>query len=720
MARRNSSADLLIEIGTEELPAAYLDGAIAQLRDDAARRLDDAHVAHGSVESFGTPRRLVAVIRGVSAAQRHPAEELRGPSKQAAFDSNGTPTPALEGFLRSRGGTPAQLKTVATDKGEYLYLLKPAFTVPSEQVLPELIQRLIMGLRFPKTMRWDDSPVRAARPIRWLLALFGEKPLRVSLGRLASAPRTVVGGPKRPKAVAVRTIPAYLAALNRDGVILDQRLRKQTIERLAASAAAQEKGVVTPEAVSYGLLDEVTHLVERPVSFVGQFDQTYLSLPREVLLASMAKHQRVFAIQEPSGRLLPKFVAITDGAPRKLPAVQRMVEHILNARLADAMLFWEQDRRRSLSVMATHVADVTFHERFGSMADKQARLYKFSPLLEPMWSLSPPELQALRRACELAKADLASTMVKEFPTLQGVMGKHYALAQGEGREVAEAIEEQYLPLAGKAPATVVGCALSVLDKYDTLASYFTAGIEPTGDQDPFGLRRAAQGIVEVAWAMHRPLDLETLFARWQAAAPFAHGKAEAATRIHRYLLERLYTFEWPKPPAPSGARVGPGAPSRDLIDAVLASPCHDLVDAMDRAVSLTTLGRHDALLKAAKVIERTRNILRGAPNVSANGVDPARFQEPLEHRVWEAYGTHKPAIDRLIAAKSYAEATTAYGEAFYEILHEFFDRVMVNVKEEAIQQNRLALLRAINTLYTERIADLSKLAILETGKVTRS
>lgn len=685
MPSKSSAADLLIEIGTEELPAAYLDAAIAQLRDDAARLLDNAHIAHGTVESFGTPRRLVAIIRAVSPTQQHPAEDVRGPSKQAAFDATGKPTPALQGFLRARGGTLAQIKTVATEKGEYLYLQKPASSVPSATVLPELIQRLVSGLKFPKTMRWDDSGVRAARPIRWLLVVLDGKPLRVTLARLTSAPATIVGGPKRPKRAAVKTIAAYQAALKRDGVILDQRARRQTIERLVASAAAQQKGLVTPEAVSYGLLDEVTHLVERPVSFIGQFDRRYLSLPREVLLASMAKHQRIFAVQTKAGQLLPNFIAITDGKPGKPDLVRQKYEHILNARLADAMLFWEQDRKRSLNTMATHVSGVTFHEKLGSMADKQARLLKLADTLAPMWSLPADETAWLRRACELSKADLVSTMVKEFPTLQGVMGKHYAFEQSEPREVAEAIEEQYLPLAGKTPKTLIGQALAVLDKYDTLSGYFSIGIEPTGDQDPFGLRRAAQGIVEIAWAAHRPLSLAAL-----------------ESRVKRYLLERLYTFDWPRP-----------VPSRDIIDAVLSAPCDDLVDAMDRAVSLSKLGRDQSLVKAAKVIERTRNILRGAKAVPVNGVDPARFQDELERRVWDAYGTHKPTIEGLIQRKSYAEATTKFGETFYDILHEFFDHVMVNVKEESIQQNRLALMRAINTLYTERIADLSKLALLE-------
>lgn len=710
MPRKSSKleTDLLVEIGTEELPAAYLDGAIAQLQDDAQRLLNEAHLAHGAVESFGTPRRLVLIVRALSAVQRNPAEQIRGPSKQAAFSPDGKPTQALLGFLRSRGGTVAQTAIVPTEKGEYVYLSKPEREAPTAAVLSALLQSLIGRLRFPKTMRWDHSGARFARPIRWLLVLLDGKPLRVTLGRVVSQSVTIVGGPKRPKPVAVKSVAAYHAALRRDGVILDPRLRRHAIERLVASASAQQKGIVTPEAVSYGLLDEVTHLVERPASFVGQFDQKYLVLPREVLLASMAKHQRIFAVQTRAGQLLPTFIAITDGKPKKPEAVRRTYEHILNARLADAMLFWEQDRRRPLG--QADLSGVTFHEKLGSMHDKIRRMRQLVNPLAQAWQLSAGERAHLERATELAKSDLPSTLVKEFPTLQGVMGKYYALDAKEPAQVAEAIEEQYLPIGGRLPKTLIGAALAVVEKYDTLSAYFAIGIEPTGDQDPFGLRRAAQGVVEVAWSLHRALPLSALFRAVWETAPFRSLEKDALRsvkeRVQRYLLERLYSFAWPAP-----------TPGRDLIDAVLSSPCDDVVDAMDRVRSLRRLDGHRSLLKAAKVIERTRNILRSAPKTAGNGVNEALFTEDLERRVWAEYGKHRPIIEALIKNKDYANATTTYGEALYDVVHEFFDRVMVNVKEADIQQNRLALMRSINALYTDRVADLSKLTILEEGKV---
>ena len=697
----SQTADLLVEIGTEELPAAYLDGAITQLREEAEQLFCDAHLDVAEVEAFGTPRRLVVVVRGVRGIQRNPPEELRGPSKRAAFDAEGKPTEALKGFLRARGGKLSQIKVVQTDKGDYIYLQKPERHVDTTKVLPGLIEQLLGRLRFPKTMRWDGSGLRFARPIRWLVVVYGTKPIRVSIGRLISGRSTWVGGPKRPKAVSVTRAAQYLMVLNRHGIVLDQRQRRERIEQLVKRLARQNRGVPVPEIVTHGLLDEVTHLIEQPVALVGAFDPKYLVLPREVLLASMAKYQRVFAIQSHSGKLLPRFVAILDGTPRKLTEVRRVYEHILNARLADSLLFWNRDKNRQLSQMNQELDGVTFHEQWGSMAKKMLRLCSLTSTLVGQWGLTSQEREPLREACEFSKSDLVTNMVKEFPTLQGTMGKYYAQAAGKSPVVANAIAEQYLPLGGQLPRTLVGSALAILDKYDTLACYFTIGIEPTGDEDPFGLRRAAQGIVEIAWAVHRPLQLEGLFLAWQAQAQPAHGKAHIGKQIQDYIQDRLYTFAWPDP-----------VPSRDLIDAVLNSPCDDLVDAMDRICALQQLDGKQTLLRAAKVVERTHNILRAAAVRQAEP-DPERFQEPLERQLWKLYDANKEKVLRLIEKRSYAEATTMYGEVFFDVLHEFFERVFVNVEDEAIQQNRLALMRAINTLYTERVADLSKLAILQ-------
>jgi glycyl-tRNA synthetase beta chain len=558
-------------------------------------------------------------------------------------------------------------------------------------------------------MRWDDRGLRFARPIRWGLALYGSTPIRCQIGRLASAPRTWIGGPLRPRPVAVRSVADYQRALRRDGVILEPQLRRSRIEQMVTNAARRLGGRMAPEMAAHGLLDEVTHLVERPTPLVGGFDPRYLELPREVLLASMAKYQRVFAVASRAGKLLPHFVAILDGKPKRPAAVQQTIEHILNARLADSLLFWTEDRKRLPLGTFGPLQSLTFHERLGSMEEKTQRLDTLRVVLSACWRLSDEEQRHLERACLLAKRDLLSAMVREFPTLQGVMGKHYARASHELEAVALAIEEHYLPSGDRVPDTLIGQALSLLDKYDTLASYFAIGIEPTGDQDPFGLRRAAQGIVQVAWAARRPLPLNRLLETRAVMPPFLPaGTADPVTasrivgeRITAYLSERLSTFEWPKP-----------TPSQDHIAAVLAIPGDDLVDAMERIATLARLNGHAGLRRAAKVVERTHNILKGA-GLSQVAVDPDRLREPLEQQLWQLYQTHAPRLTRLIEAKAYEEATTRFGEIFFEPLHRFFDQVLVNVPEEPLRQNRLALMHTIRALYTDRVADLSKLTLVQ-------
>jgi glycyl-tRNA synthetase beta chain len=695
---------LLFEIGAEELPAAYLPDLIQQLKREGEALFRAHHLSFTQVQAYGTPRRLALVVRNLTSVQHKPAEKIRGPSQHAAYDAGEQPTKALLGFLRSRSGTVSQTELVLTDKGAYVYLLKPARAVPTPTVLPAILPELVLSLRAPKTMRWDASGVRFARPIRWLLALYGSRPIRCQVGRLTSGAKTWVDGPLRPRAVAVSSTARYFGLLKAHQVLLDQEERRDGIERAVAHAAQQSGGTLASEMMSHGLLEEVTYLVERPTVLVGAFDPSYLTLPREVLLASMAKYQRVFAIESGTA-LLPKFVAILDGTPKRPANVRRIVERILNARLADSLLFLKEDHEHlPLERLAEGLSGVMFHERLGSMADKTLRLRGLCEPLADAWRLTDEERSHLRRACGLAKADLVSAMVKEFPTLQGVIGKYYARDSGEPPPVAEAIEEHYLPSGARLPQTLIGGALAILDKYDTLTSYFGLGIEPTGDQDPFGLRRAAQGIVEVAWTIHRPLPLDALLRVRGSLAPFVNAPpkaiAKVGLRVARYLFERLSTFAWPPP-----------VPATDCIEAVLGSPCDDLVDAMDRIASLQQLNGQAGLLRAAKVIERTHNILKGAA-LRQPQVDPNRLQEPLERRLWELYASHQEEIARLTQDRSYSEATMRYGDLFFEPLHEFFEHVLVNVPEEALQQNRLALMKAINTLYTGQIADLSKLTIL--------
>jgi len=730
-----ATADLLFEIGTEELPAAYLPDLIEQLGAEAQVLFASNHLACSRVESFGTPRRLVLLVRGLSGMQHKPAEDIRGPSKQAAYDAAGKPTKALMGFLASRGGTLQQTKLVSSDKGDYVYLVKPPAKTPTAALLPTLLPQLIGRLRAPKTMRWDESGMRFARPIRWLLALYGSKSIRtawvggefhVKAGETAvirhairSGMTTRVGRPQRLRKVRVASIPGYVQTLAHAGIALNHAERRQRIQQFIEREAKRAGGVIAPEMMSHGLLDEVTFLVEQPVALAGTFDRKYLELPREVLLASMAKYQRVFAMQSKSGTLLPRFVAMLDGPPGKPKAVQAVIERILNARLADSLIFWNEDLKRlPLERLVADLSGVTFHEKLGSMAEKTKRLEALAQALIDAWKVDEAQAKKIRQAAHLAKADLVTNLVREFPSLQGVIGKHYALASGASEEIAEALEQQYWleeaseeeerRHAGRIPGKDISLALAIIEKYDTLASYFGIGIEPTGNADPFGLRPRAKGIVVAARILGKslPLPLIDLFNSRASFAPFqampAADKERIASRIKGYIFERFSTTN----PAWSE--------SRDVISAVIASRDNDdLTDVLERIDILHQLKADQRLAKSAKIIERTANILKGATAQPQNGVDPARLQEPLERQLHALYESKKEAFAQLVERKSYAEATALFAEAFYEPLHAFFDQVLVNVDDESLRRNRLALMQAINTLYTGRIADLSKLAILQ-------
>jgi len=721
--RKLPPADFLFEIGTEELPAAYVPGLINQFTKEADILFKERHLTFKSIEGYATPRRLILIVRKLDASVHKPAEAIRGPSKQVAFDPAGKPTKALLGFLRSQKATLKQLEIRSLgNKGNYTFIVTAPKATPTHAVLPGLLKELVNRLRAPKSMRWDASNQRFARPIRWLIALYAKKPIRLSVGNIKSAMLTKIGRPQCLRSISISSIDAYLNTLRKAGIIIDQNARRSKIEQLVTQTAKRLGGVTAPEMVSHGLLEEVTYLVEQPVVLVGSFDTKYLELPREVLLASMAKYQRVFAIEKKSspGTLIPKFIAILDGKPHRFDGVRKVAERILNARLSDSLILLGEDRKQlPFAKMAKTLSQVAFHEGLGSMADKTERISKLRTVLEKAWKLSKDENDALNSACQFAKADLVSSMVKEFPTLQGIMGKYYATDSKESELAAYAIGEHYLPLAGKLPNSIVGSALGILDKYDTLASYFSIGIKPTGDQDPYALRRAAQGIVEVAWKIHRPLPLGGLLDARSALSywgPKANSQSNPSTEsigkmIQSYLLDRLYSFNWSKP-----------VPSVDCIDAVLSTfkekRCDDLVDVMDRIVSLAMLNGHSGLLKAAKVVERTRNILRGA-NLKQSNVDPSRLAEAPERQLWDVCQANEKKFLDLTRQQSYSEATTLFGEVFWEPLDTFFDQVMVNVPEESIQQNRLALMKTIHTLYTDRIADLSKLTILQNEEPTK-
>ncbi len=698
--KRAAAKDLLIEIGTEELPAHYVPPALKQLEELVPKLFAEARIAHGRVRLYGSPRRLAIFLDAVAARQTRETRTVRGPAKSASFDAAGKPTPALQGFLRKHHAAVAAVAWIA----DYAQLTLHESTASVTEVLMTLVPALIARISFPKTMRWDDSGLMFARPIRWLVVLYGAKAVRVTVGSLTSGVVTYGHPARGRRSIVVKSPARYAAQLKAAGVLVDQAARGALIKRLITDAARTQGGVIAAAALEHGLLEEVTFLTEDPQILIGVCDQKLLMLPPEVIVASMSKHQRVFAVTSAKGdRLLPSFVAVLDGTPTQPARVRQFAERILTARLSDALDFWTQDTATPLVAKVAQLKGIVFHEQLGTMYDKTQRVVALCAWLieqsrDPVGGQEQITSQVLR-AATLAKADLVTTMVKEFPSLQGIVGGHYARVSGEDDAVVKAIGKHYDPLGNP-----VAEWIALADWFDTLTGYFGIGIEPTGSQDPFGLRRCALGVVQILQRTRMPLSIAEMTQQClKAWGPrLSVPPARLTARVESFLKERLASDvnlkEWV------------GDVRYDVVRAVLSSACDDVRATLLRMKELGQMDGSESFAQAASVVERTANILRGV-NDAPDAVDTSKFVEPLERKLWEVYNNTSSTIEQLINARQYRAATQLYGKTFAGPIHEFFDRVLVNVPDQAVRRNRLALLWKVNRLYAANVADLSKVVI---------
>ncbi len=490
-----SVAELLLEIGVEELPYQFIAPALASLKGSAERLFNDQRLTFQSVRTMGTPRRLTIVVAGLAARQTSMTKEAMGPSKAVAFDQTGQPTRAAIGFAAGQGVAVQDLQIRQTPKGEYLFAVKHEEGRSASAVLIDTLPQLVSGLAFPKAMKWNGTGARFARPVRWIVALFGGKVVPVQIADIQSGNRTsghrVIGG---GKPITVKDFKTYNQGLERQGVILDPERRRTTIQnqidRLCAKAGVALNG-------DDALLDQAVYTTEWPSAVLGSFKPEYLAVPSEILMTSMKEHQGFFSVRDKkSGRLAPHFIAIANNEPNNMSLIRTGNERVLAARLADAKFFFDEDRKVKLEERGKKLTGVTFHHKLGTMAHKQERVKKLAGFIAGHLCPGQDELrQVCDRAASLSKADLVTGIVGEFPELQGIMGGEYALHDGESTAVAQAIQEQYLPKAieGALPKTFAGQILSLADRLDSIAAFFHVGIVPTGSEDPFALRRHATG-----------------------------------------------------------------------------------------------------------------------------------------------------------------------------------------------------------------------------------
>jgi glycyl-tRNA synthetase beta chain len=700
--------DFLVEIGTEELPPKSLWALAESFRDGVAAGLNAAGLAHGVAVAYATPRRLTVFVRRLAETQGQQKLERRGPPVSAAFDASGQPTRAALAFAESCGVAVGTLTRITESKGEFLFCSVTRAGAPAAQLLPGIVQRALDGLPIARRMRWGAGEVEFVRPVHWVVMLHGNDVVDCELLGLKAGRTTRGHRFHAPKPIVLRAPGSYAATLEKRGfVLVDFAARR---ERIRAGVIATARAGGGEALIDAAVLDEVTALCEWPVPIAGSFEARYLDLPPEVLIATLQDHQRYFPARSAVGVLLPLFIAVANLESRDPAQVRAGNERVVRPRLADAAFFYAGDRKQTLASRREALKAVTFQARLGSLADKTARV---TALAAQIARLTGNDASAAQRAAELAKCDLLTAMVGEFPELQGTMGRYYATHDGEPTEVAAAIGEQYLPrFAGDAlPATGAGVVLAVADKLDTIVGIFAIGQKPTGAKDPFGLRRAALGLLRILIEKRVGMDLRELIIAALDSVRADTLRLEKGTRpfftppvadtivdeVYGFMMERLRAWYLE----------GTAGITTEMFDAVLdlrpVSPL-DFDDRLRALVAFLALPEAVSLTAANK---RIGNILRKSGEQAGLRVDPRLLTDPAERQLAAALDALREEIEGTIAGRRYGDAMRRLA-TLRPVVDTFFDHVMVMADDAAVRANRLALLAALQKLF-QHTANLSRL-----------
>ncbi len=685
-------SELLFEIGTEEIPSGYIPPAMEDLKAAAGRLLQEHRLTFTSIRTLATPRRLTLWVDGLPERQADSRREVIGPTRAVAFDAEGKPTRAAEGFARAQGVPVERLQVRALDRGDYVVAIQEEKGARTLEVLATLLPKLLTSLSFPKFMRWGEGTFRFVRPIRWLLAIYGGKIVPFSIEGLKADAKTYGHRFLSPRGVRVRSVQEYLEKLEEKYVIVDPDRRRHLVRSLATEAAATVNGraVLDDE-----LVETVTHLVEFPTVVCGSFKREYLELPREVIITPMRKHQRYFPVVDAAGNLLPHFVAISNMRAKDMEVIRRGNERVLRARLNDAEFFYRDDRKIPLAERVPQLKHIIFQEKLGTILDKVQRVRRLSGLIAER--VDPACRATAERAAELCKADLVTTVVKEFPNLQGIMGREYARLSGEPPEVCQAIEEHYLPrYAGdKLADSNAGAMVGLADRLDSIVGCFGVGLMPTGSEDPYALRRAALGVVQTI--LHRNFKASLVEMLEQARMAFGDRLTQPADKIRREALEFLRGRI-------QMVLVDRGLPA-EVVEAALSAGCDDVTEAARRAEALAVMRREADFAELSAAFKRVVGII---PKGFDRTVDVARLVEGAERALHAQAMALKAEVDGRVAAQDYLGALQRIA-ALKPMVDMFFEEVLVIGPDEAITQNRFALLKAVGDLFA-RIADFTKIA----------
>ena len=679
--------DLLFEIGAEEIPAGFMPNILGQLKQLAETKLNDAHLPFESIATYGTPRRLALIVKGLGDASAEISERHKGPSASIAYDADGNATKAAIGFARGKGLDVADL---VVEDG-YIYAETKTAGVPAKDIVSEMLPQLITGLNFPKSMHWGDLDAKFVRPVRWLVALLDEEVIPVEFATVQSG--NVTRGHRFLGAdeITIKNAASYVDTLKENFVMVDQDARRELISKqLHDMAASKNASIVWDD----DLLEEINYLVEWPTALCGGFEESYLALPDAAIITPMKDHQRYFPLVGQDGKLLPMFLTVRNGSDHSIEVVQAGNERVLRARLDDAKFFFNEDRKKPLIDRQDGLTKIVFQEGLGNLADKTERLLKLGRVFGEECGLHEDAAVVLERATELAKTDLTTGMVTEFTELQGVMGKEYALLDGESPEVAEAIFEQYLPrFAGDVlPQTEAGKVLSIIDKVDNIVATFSRGLIPTGSQDPYALRRQTIGILNILLGSEWNISLRPIFKASMELLNVASDKQEELlNQVEEFFTLRLKNIFLDR------------EVPHHVIDLLLSNNELSVADA-EGLVNALLANRIDENVELVQAYTRMYNLVK---DVEYTGVNRDLLKEDAEKALFEAASKASEASLAAWEAGDYA-AVVAVPATLVPIINQFFEDVMVMDKDEAIKANRLQLVRLAYSVMSI-IGDISAL-----------
>lgn len=686
--------ELILEIGTEEIPTGFMKPAFEHLRKTIREGLKAQGIAHGEVIATGTPRRLVCCVKDLAEKTSDVTQEVMGPAKRIAFDEKGKPTKAAEGFARSQKVAVKDLKMVQTAKGEYVCVRRTTKGKAVMPILKELLPRVVDTIPFAKRMRWGDFDVRFARPVHWIVAVLGGKVVPFSYGPVKSSDRSQGHRFLAPKPFKVSTFAKYLKDAKTRHVVVDHTERLATIRKQVTQLAKRHGGEVLEDE---GLLEEVTFLVEEPSVVLGTFDKRFLGLPDEVLITSMRSHQRYFAVVDKKGKLMPYFITVNNTKAKKPKEVARGNEYVLRARLADADFFYSEDQKKPLEHFIEALKDVIYQSKLGTSYDKVVRFEKVATWLARKVD-GDAKLKHVSRVAWLSKADLETLMVYEFPELQGSMGREYARLKKEPKEVYEGVYEHYLPkfVGDELPKTFSGSVVSIADKVDTICGNFGIGVTPTSAGDPYGLRRQGAAIVSIALKKKFRFSIKELVRR--TLNELGEKVELPSDRVAREVVDFIKgRFAY--------LMTNQRSAQPDTVEAVLAHGFDDVVDAAQRVEALAAWRKRKDFNDITTAFKRVIKILEGREKPGA--VVEMLLKEPAEAKLFEEAQTVGAAVDKAVESGDYKAALAALAR-LGPAINAFFDQVLVMAEDPTVRANRISLLGQVAGLFS-KLADFGQL-----------